>query len=114
MRLNRSGDDTNWSICDRAINDNNKVDLLVGPATCRNVDASLAIVDLETLIQPAPTPKLTDRSGHVIECNFADYKLLIANLETDVASIEDQVIHEVGGTCFSPSVRELCTFFADL
>jgi hypothetical protein len=57
---------------------------------------------------------LTDCSDLVVECNVADCELLIANLETGVASIEDQVIHEIGGTCFSPSVRELCAFFADL
>jgi hypothetical protein len=66
---------------------------LVKTAT-RHFETELAIVDVDSLECPSPIPSGVDTDLCVIDGNVAHGELLIANPDTELATIENEVTHE--------------------
>lgn len=63
-------------------------------ATARQVNAHGTIVDVDVLVRPAPIPDLVDSGADPIEGQVSHGELLVTNVESELASGEDQVVHE--------------------
>ena len=92
------GDDTNWGVGNRAVNQGDGPNVLGAGATRGDVDAFLTVVDADSLVHPTPVPELADGCNAVVKDQVSHGKLLVPNGGTNNPSIECDVCHEPSRT----------------
>lgn len=96
-----------WLFRDCAVDQSDRAYRLVGGSTCRDINASSAVINGEANISPSPIPNLIDSSLTVIENQVARRKLLAPNVEPCLAAIEGKISHEAAAAVFDKQATVL-------
>lgn len=89
--------DTDGSVADLGVHENDRADGLVGRAI-GHVDGDAAVVDGDTSDGPSPVPVHEDGCLDVVELHVAGSELLAAVESTVLTTVEGQVRHEATGS----------------